>query len=62
MSDQQKELALKALRRAEQLASIAYDWNLGDNGRVEIDDKMVSCASLGKEFTRAIKAIEGGKA
>lgn len=46
------EVAIKALRIAEQLASIASDWNLEE---VEIDDEMHGIHEVRQVFTEAIK-------
>ncbi len=43
-----------ALKRAEQLAEIAYDWDLGDDGKVSIDGQWTSCADLRTEFKEAL--------
>lgn len=40
----------RSLGKAEQLAGIAWDWNLGDNGMVEIDGKWVNLLDLQNEF------------
>jgi hypothetical protein len=53
LKEQNREL-LKALKRASQLASIAYDWDLGTDGKVEIDGEWVSCSDLRQEFDKAI--------
>ena len=52
---------VEALRRAEQLAEIADDWNLGDDGKVEIDGEWVSCWDLRKEFSAAIAKASRGE-
>lgn len=53
-SGEQEIAHLKALLlKASKLASIASDWNLGDDGKVEIDGKWVSCSSLSSEFKKA---------
>ena len=41
---------VELLCKAEQLAEIASDWDLGTDGMVEIDDEWVSTLSLKKEF------------
>ena len=48
-----------ALERAVQLAGIASDWDLGDNGRVEIDGKWISCYELKAEFKAALSKAKG---
>jgi hypothetical protein len=45
---------LAALKRAEQLAQIASDWDLGTDGKVEIDGEWVPCLRLRDEFHTAI--------
>ncbi len=55
---ERKEL-IEALRRASKLASIAYDWDLGQNGKVEIDGEWISCAALAQEFRAAIQNAGG---
>lgn len=47
---------LKACRVAEQMASIASDWNLDE---VEIDGEMVSTYELGELFAAAIAKATG---
>lgn len=42
-----------ALKRAAQLAEIAADWNLGSDGKVEIDGEWIDCRDLEKEFSLA---------
>ncbi len=41
-----------ALCRAAQLAEIAADWNLGSDGKVEIDGEWIECRDLEKEFSQ----------
>jgi len=48
---QQLDDLLEACEKAEQLASVAIDWDLT---RVEIDGEMVSVYSLWREFQAAI--------
>jgi hypothetical protein len=56
MSDKEKiDLLRKTLARASKLASIAYDWDLGTDGQVEIDDEWVSCADLHQEFDAVLE-------
>lgn len=47
----------RALSRAEQLASIAYDWDLGTDGKVEIDGAWIGTTELRSEFLRTLAAI-----
>lgn len=56
MSNQTSELRA-ILHRAEQLACIAYDWELGRNGKVEIDGKWTSCCDLRHEFRLAKETL-----
>lgn len=59
MPDINKEL-VEALRKAEQLAQIARDWNLYE---VEIDGEMVDIYALTDEFSAALtRAKAAGKA
>ena len=43
------------IRVAAALAGIASDWDLGQDGKVEIDDEWVSCWSLAKRFIVAAR-------
>lgn len=52
------EALVEALRKAEQLASVASDWNLPE---VEIDGQMVSIYVLMAEFRAALSTAESGK-
>lgn len=49
---------LKVLDRAMQLAQIAWDWDLGSDGKVEIDDEWVSTYALRDEFETAIARVK----
>ena len=49
----------ESLDRAVQLAGIASDWDLGTDGKVEIDGEWVSCWSLRQEFAAALAAARG---
>lgn len=55
------EQTIKVLKRAKQLASIAYDWDLGTDGKVEIDGQWVSCSELKEEFAKEIKRLKSQK-
>lgn len=50
---------LAVARRAEQLAQIAWDWDLGTDGEVEIDGEWVSTLALRNEFAAAIAKAKG---
>ena len=46
------------LRIAAELAGIASDWDLGTDGKIEIDDEWVSCWVLEKRFMEALDDAE----
>jgi hypothetical protein len=48
---------LEVARKAIQLASIAYDWDLYE---VEIDDEMIDTHDLHSEFERVYKDAKKG--
>lgn len=50
---------LALLKKAEQLAQVACDWNLDE---VEIDGQMVSTYDLRDQFLAVLARIEGGAA
>jgi len=50
---------LEALHKAEVLAGIASDWDLGTDGKVEIDGEWVGCYELQKEFRAVIADVLG---
>lgn len=50
-------VARAALEKAAELASIAYDWDLGTDGRVEIDGQWISCAQLNTEFQETLNQL-----
>lgn len=47
------------LRIAEQLADIADSWDLGTDGKVEIDGEWVSCSELRQRFRDGLAQARG---
>lgn len=50
---------LASLRKAADLAEIAYSWDLGEGGRIEISGGWVNLTDLKDEFEAAIAKAEG---
>ncbi len=49
------------LKRAEKLADIAYERNLGNDGKVEIDGEWVGCMDLKLDFQEALSEYQTAK-